>query len=601
MLREAQAWQFHPSDGGGSARLEAVEPDPPVAGRPARFTLVFEAGPHGIAPGGMIFLQSSPFWDWSTPQVLEPEAPGFTRITPEADDLLLEADTLDQHLLGIEVTGRPVRPGERIRIVFGDGEFGALTDRFAEKRARIWIAVDGDGDGVRKVLVDSPSVEVRAGPPERLMLTLPTVARPGETVRVSIAVLDALGSRGVAVEGEVHLTGAAPVLELPEVVTLRPEDGGVKVVEGRVLAEGVARVSARGPGGLEATGNPLVASAAGPRVLWGDLHGHSSLSDGTGTPEEYFGYARDVALLDVAVLTDHDHWGMLPLDEHPEFWEEIRSAVRRFHQPGRFVTMLGYEWTSWIHGHRHVLYFGDEGAIYSSIDPAFESPVQLWKALEGQPALTFAHHSAGGPVPTNWEIPPDPRFEPITEIISVHGSSEAPDSPSPIYDAVPGNFVRDALDRGYRLGFVGSGDSHDGHPGFTFLAASTGGLAAILSEERSREGVLASLRSRRAYATNGARILLRTALGPHPMGAVASAPEGGSLDEELFIHVVATGPLERVELIRSGAVVDGLEMDGALEATLQRTVSGLRSGEYVYVRVAQEDGGVAWSSPIFVE
>ena len=38
-------------------------------------------------------------------------------------------------------------------------------------------------------------------------------------------------------------------------------------------------------------------SANGPRILWGDLHGHSNFSDGTGLPEDYFVYARDVAAL----------------------------------------------------------------------------------------------------------------------------------------------------------------------------------------------------------------------------------------------------------------------------------------------------------------
>ena len=136
-----------------------------------------------------------------------------------------------------------------------------------------------------------------------------------------------------------------------------------------------------GPGGLVAESNPIVVSAAIPRVLWADLHGHSNFSDGTGTPEDYFLYARDVAALDVAALTDHDHWGMLPLESHPEMWQEIRRETQRFHQPGRFVTLLGYEWTSWIHGHRHVLYFGDEGEIFDSVDPSYESPLQLWQAL----------------------------------------------------------------------------------------------------------------------------------------------------------------------------------------------------------------------------
>jgi hypothetical protein len=404
----------------------------------------------------------------------------------------------------------------------------------------------------------------------------------------------------VEATGEVILSDAAPVLDVPERIEFAAEHAGVRVVQARVRGPGVVRLRAAGPGGLETTSNPLVASAEGPRVLWADLHGHSNLSDGTGTPEDYFRYARDVAALDVAALTDHDHWGMLSLDEHPGMWEEIRRDARRFHEPGRFVTLLGYEWTSWIHGHRHVLYFGDEGDVYSSLDPALESPRQLWAALEGQPALTFAHHSAGGPVPTNWDIPPDPRFEPVTEIVSVHGSSEAPDSPSLIYDPVAGNFVRDVLDRGYRLGFVGSGDGHDGHPGLAHLASSVGGLAAILSEERSREGVLKALRARRVYATSGPRILLRVALGPHPMGSEIALPAGGSTTEELFVHVVAPAPLDRVELVRSGELLDQAGLEGALEATLQRSLPDLRPGEYVYVRVVQQDGGLAWSSPIFV-
>ena len=164
---------------------------------------------------------------------------------------------------------------------------------------------------------------------------------------------------------------------------------------------------------------------------------------------------------------------------------------------------------------------------------------------------------------TNWLIPPDPVLEPVTEIVSVHGSSEAPDSPQPIYDPVAGNFVREAaLGRGYRFGFIGSGDSHDGHPGFAQLASPVGGLAAILSEERTREGVLAALRARRVYATSGPRILLRFALGAHPMGSSVTLAPGESLSESLFVSVLAPGPLERVDLIRSGRVVDTIAARG---------------------------------------
>jgi len=601
MLRESATRKPHPADGGGRAWLDQSEgPARAEVGRAGSFVIVYEVGPLGIATDGVIFFQVSPFWGWSTPQVELLEAPGYTTVEASSDDMALTAETLDRQLLGIRVTGRPLVAGERIRIVYGAGPAGAAVDRYAEKNSRFWIAVDGDGDGERSFLADSPGVDVAAGPAAQLIVTLPTTAHPGERVRVAIAVLDAAGNAHPDFAGEIAFADIPGGIEMANSVTFAQADAATGSVEAVVREAGVYRLHAAG-GGLSATSNPMVASEVGPRVLWGDLHGHSSLSDGTGSVPDYFAYARDVAALDVAVLTDHDHWGIMTLDAHPELWDEIKRETRRTHAPGRFVTVLGFEWTSWIHGHRHVLYFEDEGEVFSSIAPEYESPVQLWRALAGRPALTFAHHSAGGPIQTNWDIPPDPVLEPVTEIVSVHGSSEALDSPVPIYNPVPGNFVRDVLDRGYRLGFVGSGDGHDGHPGLSHLDAPSGGLAAILSEDLTREGVLAALRSRRVYATNGPRILLRTAFGSHGMGAVVAVPAGGSTSDELFVHVVAPGPLLGIELIRSGEIVAKIPAEGLVEIAVQQRLETLVAGEYIYVRAVQEDGGTAWSSPIFFE
>jgi hypothetical protein len=477
-----------------------------------------------------------------------------------------------------------------------------MTDRYAERGSPFWFAVDGDGDGVRKVLEDSPTIDVRPGPPAGLLLYVPTVVRPGERFRVTLAFIDAWRNTGVDAEGEVELVDVPAGVELPRKVRFERQHAGRRTVEGVAKKAGVFRLHARVKEDVVES-NPMVVAAEGPRVFWGDLHGHSNFSDGTGVPEDYFVYARDVSALDVAALTDHDHWGMLPLYSHPELWQEIETQTRLFHEPGRFVTLLGYEWTSWIYGHRHVLYFEDQGPVFPWSDPRTESPTQLWKALEGQRALTFAHHSAGGPIAVDWSIPPDPRFEPVTEIVSIHGSSEAPDSPNPIGHPVAGNFVRDALDRGYRLGFIGSGDRHDGHPGAYQTDPPMGGLAAILADELTRDGVLEALRARRVYASNGPRMLLRAALGTHRMGetlSVAKDGKDGSCAGQLFVHVVAQAPLERVELVRSGQLVDGLAIDGKLEAMLEREITGLVAGEYLYVRAVQRDGGAVWSSPIFV-
>jgi hypothetical protein len=186
----------------------------------------------------------------------------------------------------------------------------------------------------------------------------------------------------------------------------------------------------------------------------------------------------------------------------------------------------------------------------------------------------------------------------MTEIMSVHGCSEAADAPRIVRGGIPGNFARDALDQGYRLGFLGSGDSHDGHPGLAHLAspAGTGGLAAILAEDCTREAVLEALRARRAYATSGQRIVLRVTLDERPMGA--TVPVGA---DQLVVEVVGTAPIEVVDLVRSGRVVETRHGDGSASFKHTWSLGGLAHGEYVYVRVIQAGGGMAWCSPFFAE
>jgi hypothetical protein len=568
-----------------------------VAGQ---WRFVFEVGPLGIEKGGRIFFQVPPFWGWSTPQVMTPERLGFTRVAPTDPEVELEAITVDQGLLSIEVLNAALSEGERISIHYGAGAAGAMPDLYSERRSCFFFAVDGDGDGVRSLLDDRPCLDVSPGAPARLVMTSPTSGVVGETVEMVVAVLDSRSNRGPVWQGTLMLD-PIPDLELPSEVTILADDGATKRVAIKVTEEGIFRVSGSTADGLEAVSNPLAVRPGQMAIRWGDLHGHSNLTDGTGTPNDYFRYARDAAALDIVALTDHDHWGMEPLAIHPELWEEIRRETELFHQDGRFVTLLGYEWTSWIHGHRHVLYFAGAGDIYSSVSPEYETPAALWEALRGQSALTFAHHPAGGPIATNWSFAPDRELEPITEITSVHGSSEATDSPGLIYGPVKGNFVRDVLERGYRVGFIGSGDSHDGHPGLAHLNSGTGGLAAILTERLDRASVLEALRQRRTYATNGPRILLDVRLDDAPMGTTLTLKPRADSEPLLRVFVAGVAPVERIDVVSGGAGVESFGCNGDLECQIERRVPRDVLEGYLYVRVVQVDGGAGWSSPFFFD
>jgi hypothetical protein len=667
-LAEAEA-EPHPGDGAGRAWVQTVEavdfgaeaspkptwqrlhapppgmePAPPPfpslsAGSRHRFRVHFEVGPPGLSSGGRLFLQAEPFWEWSEAQTLDPTRDGYTTArlldaSPTVDGGGPRIER-DPETGGFRVEGGEIEPGRRIEFVYGAGPSGARVDRYEDRQARILIATDADGDGYRRWVGNSARVDVIAGPGRLLLAQGPAEILPGEAFEVVVALVDRDGNRatwpGLGPDGTARTgpsTEEKPDLEfeieiLPESslrvvgdpfqrsVPDRP-NGSVHLALSPSPGEGVLRLRVRGRGALEgaiADAPPIVVRRdAETRLVWADLHGHSGLSDGTGTPADYLEYAETTARLDVVALTDHDHWGIEPLDEDPERVQALFEQIDRAERPGRFVTVPGYEWTSWLHGHRHVLYFdaplSDPASrpLFSSIDPSTDRPDELWAALGDRPALTFAHHSAGEPVAVNWIFPPDPVLEPVTEVVSVHGQSESPEVDFAVRGGIPGNFVSDVLRRGDRLGFIGSGDSHDGHPGLAQIASHQGGLAGLFVERLDRSAVLAALRARRSFATNGIRPWLRVELDGAMMGSAIAAPPPGRDQQTLRIRYFATAPLEAIEIVRSGRTARiAIDPEQAWALDLERRIPALAPGEYHYVRFFERDGGQAWSSPIFVD
>ncbi len=585
-MRADAAAVRHASDGGGTLHWDE-DPGPLPVGSIATFAFRLEVGPAGIAEGGSIWVIPSPFWGWSPPQDVDPEAPGFVAFTGP-DGIAFETSRHDGMLCAL-VRGRALAAGAQVGVRYGP----ARTDRFAERAGGLWVAVDGDGDGIRQVLPHALRVETVAGPPEILVATLTSAAGPGDPVTLRIAVLDANGNAFRPAEVTLAVTADA-ALGLPESIDLSTSQDGTLAVPLRATGPGVYTVTLEGPGTLRAESNPLVVRPGAQPILWGDLQIHSALSDGTGDPAELYRYARHVAGLDVAAVTDHDHWGMLFLDGIPALQATIAAATELAHRDGAFVTLHGYEWTSWLYGHRHVLFFETFHPWYSSLDPRYDHPTELWDALRGLPAITIPHHPAGGPIALDWSIPSDPEIEPVVEVASVHGQSESQSLPGAIYDAVSGTFVEAHL-AGQRLGLIGSTDGHDGHPGLSQLAGGRGGLAALEGATATRASVLETLRARRVYATNGPRIVLRFTAAGQPMGS--ELPAG--TPAEIEVRVVGTAPIDHVELVGRAGTIGSRIGDGgrALHATF--TLDAPAAGDFAYVRVVQTDGGLAWSSPVW--
>ena len=69
----------------------------------------------------------------------------------------------------------------------------------------------------------------------------------------------------------------------------------------------------------------------------------------------------------------------------------------------------------------------------------------------------------------------------------------------------------------------------------------------------------------------------------------------------LRVRIAGTAAIEEIDLVRSGMVVRRLAGDGVLDTEFELRILPAVAGEYLYLRVIQADGGLAWSSPFFVE
>ncbi|MCU0612514.1 MAG: DUF3604 domain-containing protein [Candidatus Eisenbacteria bacterium] len=589
-------------DGRGTAVM--IPAEPVVAGSLGTWDIIYRTGREGLPPGGGIVLQISPFWKWSPPQISHPDMPGFCSVSSAAPCSLVPfADPARNYVL-VEVRGDTLRQGEEVTIRYGDTGGGvhpagsAQVEPYAEQHQEFFVKTDGDGDGVFGEISRQPGLRVIARPAVTLWVNAPSLVSPGQEFEVTVAALDEAGNCDGGYVGVIALSSDGQA-SAPPSLELTPVDRGASRFAATIPVPGLVVFHVSDSlSGMRASSNPILCGSGGVfhRVFWGDIHGHTGLSDGTGTPGDYYRYARDTAGLDVASVTDHDAWGFRPL--RGGGWDSVTTETSAFHAPGRFVTLLGYEWTSWTYGHRNVYFPGEAGAVFPFDDAATDTPEELWAAIKPWNAITVAHHVGGGPVGTDWSHHPPPEQEMLVEVYSVHGNSECFGCAGMIYSPAEGKFVQDALARGYRLGLIASGDGHVGHPG-RWSSGNTQGLVAFQADTLTREAIWGALTSRHVYGTSGARILLQFTVGGSSMGDVlpdsaCRGPRSGTL------AVLGTAPVEHLEIIKNGSVHRAFSTDGLVERVDFTDSSAATPGDYYYARVRQADGHQAWSSPVWV-
>ncbi len=350
------------------------------------------------------------------------------------------------------------------------------------------------------------------------------------------------------------------------------------------------------------------------QLYWGDVHTHTNLSDGKGTPDQLLSYARDVAHLDFVILSDHDFGNGPPWRMPPQAWNQIQDKVDEYTVAGKFVAIAGYEWTSqgkyWtqvgpnqpserlfpgppkFYNHKNVYFPARVEQIFSAKDAAYQTPDLLAEAVRRRGGLIQNNHPCSfGDSETRdqWEYTP----EHSSVIVNTEMGPDVNRYQGKTYQLNWEQSVRAFLGTGRQTGFVGGSDTHEGKP-----AART----AVLAEALTREALFAALRSRRNYAVTHARIVLDLRIDGHYMGEEIVTRD----KPEIAVSVTGTAPIAELAIIRDGSVLHRLTPRVPQIQFTYRDDS-FRRASYYYLRVIQSDAdeegnpSQAWSSPIWVK
>jgi len=283
-----------------------------------------------------------------------------------------------------------------------------------------------------------------------------------------------------------------------------------------------------------------------------------------------------------------------------EEWQRLRREIDRFHQDGRCVIFVGYEWSGMTPGggDRNVMFRGDVASLHRSshaeVDDMNDAatdcfPVtRLFEQFAGRDDVMLIPH-IGGRYADIVDFH-DPALEHVVEIYSDWGRFEW--------------LLEDALKKGYKVGFVANSDGHKGRPGASHPGASTfgayGGLTCVLAESLTREAVFDAIKARRCYGVTAAqRIHVELAVNGLPMGAE------GRVRGPVTIagRVVGTGPIERIdafrglEHIRTLAPYGSASFEGSNRYRIAWAGSRVRGRD----RLMTWDGHVELSAGRFVE
>jgi hypothetical protein len=564
-----------------------------IAGSYRTWKLTYHVGRLGIDDGGSIRVAMRNVSNMESPQFTDFQASGFTTIS-STGDVRLETSFSDRgHIrpfrraLQVDVRDGSLSEGDEIIIILGDDSWGSPGIRvqtFREEEHIFKILVDAFRTGRFEEITNSPKIRIRGGPAERIEIATPSQIKTGTPFRMTVRALDTYGNRSDGYRGKITIEMDNTLLV--EEYTFTEEDCGAHTFEGiRVKEKGIKRIKVKDDQGREAESNPIMFLDEEPelKLFWGDMHGQTKQTVGTGSLDEYFSFLREVADMDFGSWQGND------FQITNELWKHVGEEIDKHHKPGRLVLFRGYEWSGLTPaGGDHNIYFLGEGELHRSnhwlIDDRTDEetdryPIfQLWEEFRERGDVMAIPHVGGRHANLDYY---DEEMIPLIEVHSHHGTFEW--------------FLKEALKRKLKVGFIAASDDHTCRLGLTLPSetfTTKGGYTGVYAKELTREGLWDAFWARRCYGTTGKRIILDFKINGHWMGEEIDTEEY----PEISVRVCGTAPIHQVEVYKG---IDPIHRYFPVE--IDEADDKLIKIEWMGARVKSRTKRVNWDGGLYLD
>jgi len=373
-----------------------------------------------------------------------------------------------------------------------------------------------------------------------------------------------------------------------------------------------------------------VAASLSDQVFFGNLHSHTSYSDGSGTPDEAYKHARDAqnAKLDFMALTEHNHAEALGPDgigiaTQPALYKgadanSLISTARRLTEDGRFVALYGQEFSTISSGnHVNVFEIGEVIGVQKGRFDLLLDFLATNKDSTGQPAIIMLNHPKNTleveakeygrddfSTLDNWVKRMGAQAR-LIQIINGPGQA-AGDNHDPARPDEDAFFKY--LNLGFKVAPTADQDNHEKNWG-----SATPARTAIVAPTLTKASVLDALRRRHVYATEDKNLKVVIKVNGHLCGDVISPVPVGELSIEYRIEDADEPNAEyAIQVFRDAVGGPAAQMAtsvstaaGGGSGVIEDVVISTASPQYLFFKVVQfnENGDeeYAWTAPVWFQ